>query len=218
MKASANTKRLVHEWRKSNHTVRSYCQKWDPIPQKSITAVEQRCLSMTGRNFLFHHCTLIKNVVLDTPAYTPCTIVTSHLVPFLYWMTRGFLTNLFIPKPAYGRGGIFVNFMIPSMLGTITITSPFRHWFQHVIRQNICLFISFPSIYSIIMFEAIWGHQIKVNVYLKKKKIFRDIFSETAFKIKVCEKYKISDILLILLIDIFKNTLILWINAFEWIW
>ena len=34
LKASTNTIRLAHEWRKSNHTVRSYCQKDDPHTPK----------------------------------------------------------------------------------------------------------------------------------------------------------------------------------------
>ena len=44
-------------------------------------------------------------------------------------------------------------------------------------------------------------------------KIFRDIFSRRAFKIKICAKYKINGIMLISLIKIFRNTLIFWINA-----
>ena len=82
------------------------------------------------------------------------------------------------------------------MLRKITITSPFRHRFQHIIRQNICLFIRFPSIYNIILFEEQWDGQIKVYVYFFIK-IFRNIFSKTAFKIKICEKFKIIGILLI---------------------
>ena len=65
----ANINTIVQEWRKSNYTVRSYCQKCDSIPQKSIIAVESMCLSITDRNFLFHHCTLARNVVLHTPEY-----------------------------------------------------------------------------------------------------------------------------------------------------
>ena len=128
---------LVHQLRQSNHTVRSYCQKCDPIPQKSIIAVQSRCLSITGRNFLFNHCTLIKNVVLDTQYILQAQIVTSHLVLFLCQMTHGSGTNQFIHIAAYGCDGIFVNYMIPSMLRKITVTSIFRHGFQHFIRQNV---------------------------------------------------------------------------------
>ena len=82
LKASANTSRLVHEWRKLNHTIRSYFQKCDPIPQKSTFAFESRYLSITGRNFLFHHCTLIRNAVMDTPEYTSHTISDQSLGTF----------------------------------------------------------------------------------------------------------------------------------------
>ena len=56
---------LVHEWRKSILRVRSYCKICDPISPKSIIVIESRCLSMTGRNFLFHHCTLARNAIMD---------------------------------------------------------------------------------------------------------------------------------------------------------
>ena len=45
------------------------------------------------------------------------------------------------------------------------------------------------------------------------KKIVTDIISKTVLKIKICEKYKISGMLLISQIKIFENTSILSINA-----
>ena len=83
LNASANTSCLVHELRKSNHTVRSYCQKCDPIPQKSIIAVDSRCLSITSRNILFHHCTHIKMYFWTPQHIVHAQIVTSHFVLFL---------------------------------------------------------------------------------------------------------------------------------------
>ena len=39
-----------------------------PYPQKIVIAVELRCISMTGRNFVFP-----RNAVLDTQEYTSTT-------------------------------------------------------------------------------------------------------------------------------------------------
>ena len=50
--------------------------------------------------------------------------------------------------------------------------------------------------YKIIMLKAKWDRQIKVYVYISQN-IARDIISETVLKIKICEKYKISGMLLI---------------------
>ena len=85
----------------------------------------------------------------------------------------------------------------------MTITATFRHRFQHIIRQIICHFISFLSIYNILMFKAKWDRQIKVCVYLKK---ISSVIS-TVLKVKICEKHKISGMLLISSITIFKKTL-----------
>ena len=62
------------------------------------------------------------------------------------------------------------------------------------------------------MFKAKWDRQIRVYLYLKKT-IVRDVIFKTVLKVKVCEKYKISSMLLIFRIEIFENTSILWINA-----
>ena len=160
------------------------------------------CLSITSRSFLFHHCTLAKMQFCTPQNILRTQIVTSHLIFLLDKMARGSGTNLFIHIAAYGRGGIFVNFMIPSMLTKITITSTFGHRFRHVMRQIICLFISFPSIYHINMFKAKWDRQLKVYVNFSKN-IVRDIFCKTVLKIKICEKSKISGMLLISPIKIF---------------
>ena len=37
-----------------------------PYSKKALLTVESMC-SLTGRTFLFHHCTLARNAVLDTP-------------------------------------------------------------------------------------------------------------------------------------------------------
>ena len=95
------------------------------------------------------------------------------------------------------------------MLRKITITSTFRHRYQHIIRQIVCLFISFPSIYHII--KAAWEHQMKVCVYFPNN-IVRDILSKTVLKVKICEKYKIS-VCCYFFIRVFTNTSILWMNA-----
>ena len=94
----------------------------------------------------------------------------------------------------------------------MTITSTNHHRFQDIVRQIICLFISFLSVYNSIMFKAKWDRQIRVYLYLKKT-IVRDVISKTVLKVKICEKYKISSMLLIFQIKIFENTSILWINA-----
>ena len=44
------------------------------------------------------------------------------------------------------------------------------------------------------MFEAKWEKKLYVYFFIN---IFRDIFSKTAFKVKICEKYKISGMVLI---------------------
>ena len=49
--------------------------------------------------------------------------------------------------------------------------------------------------------------------FISRKNIVRDMISTTVLKVNICEKYKISSTLLISRIQIFENTLILWINA-----
>ena len=92
----------------------------------------------------------------------------------------------------------------------MTITSTFRHRFQHIIRQIVCIFINFLSMYNIMMFTAQWGPQIKVYVH---KNIVCDIISKTVLKIKTCEKYKITGMMLISQKTMFQNTSILCLNA-----
>ena len=80
-------------------------QKKKKKKKRSIIAIESKCLSITGRNFLFHHCTLAINVVPDTEkCILRAQIVTSHLVHSLDIMTRGSGTILFNHKAFYGRG------------------------------------------------------------------------------------------------------------------
>ena len=86
----------------------------------------------------------------------------------------------------------------------MAITSTFRHRFQHIIRLS----ISFASMYNIITFKTKWNRQINVYVYFFKN-IVRDNISKTVLKVKICEKYKISGMLLISRIKIFENTSIL---------
>ena len=54
------------------------------------------------------------------------------------------------------------------------------------------------------MYKAKWDRQIKLHIYFKKN-IVRNIFSKTVLKVKICEKYKISGMLLIVWMEIFKN-------------
>ena len=86
----------------------------------------------------------------------------------------------------------------------MTISSTFRQRFQHTIRQIVSLSRSYPTMYHIIMFKANWCRQIKVYVYFSKN-IVHDIISRRVLKVKICEKYKISGMLLILRIKIFRN-------------
>ena len=86
---------LCSMWSKLNHTVRSYCKKCDPIPLKSIVAVESNCLSITSCNFLFHHCTLARNALPTTRNILRVKIVTSHLGIFFNQMTHVSRTNLY---------------------------------------------------------------------------------------------------------------------------
>ena len=160
MKSSANTTRLVYEWRKSNHRVWSYCRKYDPTHPRNI-AVESRCLSITVRNFLFHHLTLVRNVVLASQNIRRAQIVTRHSVHFPYLKAHGSDSNQFIHIASYDRCGNFVNFMIQSMFRKMTITSTLHHRFQHII----CLFISFPAGYSTVMCEEKLDCKIKVHLY-----------------------------------------------------
>ena len=71
--------------------------------------------------------------------------------------------------------------MIPSMSRKITITTTFCHRFQHIIRQNVCLFTSFQFIYNIIMFEGPSNKRYTV-IFLKISSVI--FFSKTAFKVK----------------------------------
>ena len=138
-------------------------------------------------------------------------IVTTDLVLFLDWMIHGSGNNSFIHIASHGRCGIFVNLMIPSLLRKMTITSTFHLRFQHI-RQIACLFISFVSLYNIIMFKTKWYRQIKSYVYLKKN-IVRDIISKTLLKTNLCEKYKSSGMLQTSCMKTFENTSILWTVA-----
>ena len=75
------------------HRTKSLSKMW-PIPQKTIIGVESRCLSITGYNLLFHHCTLARNTVLDTPKFmhnNDQLFGTWYLV--LNWMTHNSGTN-----------------------------------------------------------------------------------------------------------------------------
>ena len=91
-------------------------------------------------------------------------------------MPAGSGSNLFIHIVSYGRGGIFVNFMKPSMLRKMTITSAFPHQSHYDIRQSVCLFISFRR-------------QIKVYVYSPKNSD-RHIIPKTVLKVKYVKNTK----------------------------
>ena len=62
------------------------------------------------------------------------------------------------------------------------------------------------------MYKAKWDRQITVHYYFSKN-IVRDIFSKTVLKVKICEKYKISGMLLIFWMKIFQNTSMLLFDA-----
>ena len=108
---------LCSIWSKLNHTVRSYCKKCDPIPLKSIVAVESNCLSITDCNFLFHHCTLARNALPTTRNILRVKIVTSHLGLFFSIKWPMVLGPTFVNE--YGRGGIFVNCMMSNILSCL---------------------------------------------------------------------------------------------------
>ena len=100
----------------------------------------------------------------------------------------------------------FSQFYNTEYVNKMTMTSTFHHRFQHIIRQIVCFFISFPYIYNIIIFKAKWDRQIKVYVYFFFQKISSVIFfSKTVLKVKICEKYKICGMLLISWIKIFTK-------------
>ena len=63
------------------------------------------------------------------------------------------------------------------------ITSTYRHRFQHIISEIVCLVMSFLFMYSSIMFRAKWDRQIKVCIYLRN--IVRDIIFKTVLKVKM---------------------------------
>ena len=79
-------------------------------------------------------------------------------------MTRGSGNKQFIPIVFYGSDDIFVNFITLGMLKKL-FSSIFRHRFQHIIRQIVCVFISFASMHNIIIFKAKKDRQIKVYLY-----------------------------------------------------
>ena len=153
---------LCSIWSKLNHTVRSYCKKCDPIPLKSIVAVESNCLSITDCNFLFHHCTLARNALPTTRNILRVKIVTSHLGLFFSIKWPMVLGPTFVNE--YGRGGIFVNCMMSNI-------------YNNGMR---CM-----------SFYNLKGPSNK-SIHLFKKNIVRDIVSKTVLKVKICEKYKIS--------------------------
>ena len=57
-------------------------KKCDPIPPKSIIAVESRCLSITGRNFSFHHKPIHRScmaVPMESDKMMICLCLPIHL-------------------------------------------------------------------------------------------------------------------------------------------
>ena len=66
-------------------------------------------------------------------------------------------------------------------------------------------FICVLSMYNFSRLKTKWDPQIKVYHYFTKH-IVRDIIHKTVLKVKICEKYKISDILFISRIKILSNT------------
>ena len=58
---------------------------------------------------------------------------------------------------------------------------------------------------------AKWDLQIQVYLYLLEN-IVRDVIPKLTLKFEICEKYKMSSMLLIIRMKIFLNTLNLWIN------
>ena len=86
---------------------------WEAIYQQFV-AVRSKFLCrnsfINGPNFLFHHCTLARNVVLETPEYTSFTNSDKSLGTYI--MKHGSGTNLFIHTASYGSGCIIANFII----------------------------------------------------------------------------------------------------------
>ena len=144
LKAGANTIPLIHEWRKSNTQYEVIVKNATPYP-KSIIAVDSRCLFITDRNFLFYHCTLARNTLLDTPEYSSLTSNDQPLGTFFFikWSMVLRLNNGF----TYGFTvvGYLCQFYDTEYVTKMTITCTCRHWLQHVIRQIACSFIGLLS-------------------------------------------------------------------------
>ena len=85
------TIRLVHERRKSNYTVRSYCRKWDPLPPKNHYCSWVEVSFYNRSSHLIPPFHTRKNAVLYTREYTSCTYNDQSLRTFsrlndpLFW-------------------------------------------------------------------------------------------------------------------------------------
>ena len=124
LKANVNTIRLVHEWRKSNHTVRSYYQNVTPYPQKALLKLSRGVFLQPGVTSY--------SIIANSPEvqfWTPLN--NDHSLG--HFLTHGSGTNSFIHTAFCDNGCSFVNLMMPSMLRKMAKISTFHHRFQHVI-------------------------------------------------------------------------------------
>ena len=123
-----------------------------PYPKKALLQLSRGVL--TGRYFLFHHCTLAGNAVLDAATYSSYTNSDQSLGILLDYIIPGSGNNSFIHIASYGRGGIFVNFMTPSTKyvkkngNNFHISPPISTY-----PMSNCLFLRFLSMYNNIMFK-----------------------------------------------------------------
>ena len=130
--ASTNTIFLVHEWRKLNHTMRSYCQKRVPILPKK------------------HYCSWVKvyfynqlELLIPPPhthqkwEYPSCTISDQSLDHFSPLNDPWFWDKDIHSYSVLWSWCFYCQCFIPSMLRKMTITSSFRHWSLYGRHYNV---------------------------------------------------------------------------------